>query len=331
MKLLIIGGTGTISSAVVKRALEKGIDITVLNRGHHELPKGVHQITADMRDEKAAAAALGNSTFDVVADFITFTKEQAAQGIRLFQGRCKQYLFISSATVYQKPPKTLFVSEGTPLNNPFSEYAQNKIICENEFMQGYRDNGFPITIVRPSYTYGDEHLPFIFNSHKSRYALISRLKRGKPIIIPGDGSIFWTITHAGDFAHAFVGLMGRMEAVGHAFHITTDECHTWDDFAHIIADALGVKARLEHISTDTLCRFIPEEYAAQTGDKAQTAVFDNSKIKSFVPDFVCKTPFVEGISGCIRYYEENPDKCVEDPEWDALVDEIIEKSRSVKP
>jgi len=266
-----------------------------------------------------------------VADFITFTKEQAAQGIRLFKGRCKQYLFISSATVYQKPPKTLFVSEGTPLCNPFSEYANNKIICENEFMQAYRDAGFPITIVRPSYTYGDGHLPFVFNSHKSRYALISRLKRGKPIIVPGDGSIFWTITHASDFAHAFVGLMGRMDAVGHAFHITSDECHTWDDFAHIIADTLNVKVAIEHISTDTICRFIPGEYDAQTGDKAQTAVFDNAKIKAFVPDFVCTTPFAEGIQGCIRYFEENPDKRVEDPEWDALVDEMIEKSRSVKP
>ena len=331
MKLLIIGGTGTISTAVVKKAIEKGIDITVINRGNRKAPEGVRQLVADMRDEKAAKAALEAETFDVVADFITFTPEQAEQGIRLFGGHTKQYLFISTAMVYQKPPKTLFVSEGTPLCNPYSDYAKNKIICEGIFMNAYRDAGFPVTIVRPSYTYGDAHLPAALNSHKSRYALISRLKAGKPVVIPGDGNVFWTITHASDFAYAFVGLMGMTEAVGQAFHITSDERHTWNDFVTILADALNVKAEIEHIASETIARFMPSEYGAQLGDKAQTAVFDNSKIKAFVPDFICKVPFREGIRGCLKYYEENPEKCVEDKEWDALMDDMISKSRSVKP
>ncbi len=331
MKLLLVGGTGTISTAVVAQALSKNMDVTVLNRGNRDLPQGVRQIVADIRDQAAAEKALEGEGFDVVADFITFTEDQAAQSIRLFKDRCKQFIFISSATVYQKPPKTLLVSEGTPLCNPFWPYAQNKIACENLFMDAHRRFGFPITIVRPSYTYCASNMPFVLNSHKSRYAAISRLKAGKPIVVPGDGTVFWTLTHNSDFAYAFVGLMGQMEAIGQAFHITSDEKHTWNDYVHILADALGVQAQLEHIATETIARFLPGEYEAQLGDKAQTAVFDNSKIKSFVPGFVCKVPFREGVRECVEYFETHPEACIEDPEWDALMDDMIFKSRLVKP
>lgn len=331
MKLLILGGTGTISTAVVDKALFSGMDVTVLNRGHHQVPEGVTQLIADVRNEKEMEKALSQKTYDVVADFLTYTPEQAAQNMRLFKGRCKQFLFISSATVYQKPPRTLFMNEGVPLSNPFSPYAQNKIACENAFMDAYRNEGFPVTIVRPSYTYGDSVLPFVLNSHKSRYAIISRLKAGKPIVIPGDGNIFWTLTHHSDFAHAFVGLMGKYQAIGQAFHITSDERHTWNDFANMLADAVGVKANLVHIATDTIVKFFPDELAALTGDKAQTAVFDNTKIKAFVPDFVCKVPFEEGARRCVAYFEAHKELCAQDSEWDAKMDEMIAKVQAVGP
>ncbi len=326
MKALIIGGTGTISTAVTARALESGIDVTILNRGNQkDVPEGVRQIHADVRDRAAMEKALAGQTFDVVCDYLTFTPEHARQNIELFGGKVGQFLFISSASVYQKPPAHYLIIESTPLCNPFWEYARQKIACELCFNDAYRAEGFPVTIVRPSYTYGDSCIPWVLNSRAMRYSLIHRIKARKPIVIPGDGTSFWTLTHNTDFAKAFVGLMGKSQAAGHAFHITSDEAMTWDAYLHIIADAVGVKTQIVHIATDSLVKRLPAERGALTGDKAQTAIFDNTKIKTFVPGFVATIPFETGISRTLAWYESHPDWLGYDMEWDTAMDELVEK------
>jgi nucleoside-diphosphate-sugar epimerase len=326
MRALIIGGTGTISTAVTSRALEIGFDVTILNRGNQkDVPEAVHQIHADVRDRAAMEKALAGKTFDVVCDYLTFTPEQARQNIELFGGKAGQFLFISSATVYQKPPVHYIVTEGTPLGNPFSEYARQKIACERCFNEAFRTEGFPVTIVRPSYTYGDSCIPWVLNSRAMRYSLIHRIKAHKPIVVPGDGTSFWTLTHNTDFAKAFVGLMGKSQAVGHAFHITSDEAMTWDAYLHIIAGAVGEKAEITHIASDAIARHMPEQRDALIGDKSQTAIFDNTKIKTFVPGFVAAVPFDMGIRRTIDSYQNHPDWLGYDMEWDALMDELVER------
>jgi nucleoside-diphosphate-sugar epimerase len=269
--------------------------------------------------------ALAGSTFDVVCDYLTFNREQARQDIELFGGRAGQYLFISSATVYQKPPVHYLVTEGTPLGNPFSEYARNKIACEMCFNEAYRTEGFPVTIVRPSYTYGDSSIPWALNSKTMRYSIIHRLRAHKPIVVPGDGTSFWTLTHNTDFARAFVGLMGKRQAVGHAFHITGDEAMTWDAYLHIIAGAIGEKAEIAHIASDAIARRIPEQRDSLIGDKSQTAIFDNTKIKTFVPGFVAAVPFETGIRRTLAWYESHRERQDYDMEWDAVMDELVAK------
>ncbi len=326
MKALIIGGTGTISTAVTARALEMGFDVTILNRGNQlDVPDSVRQIHADVRDRTAMEQALKGEHFDVVCDYLTFTLEQAKQSIGLFGGKTNQYLFISSASVYQKPPAHYLITESTPLFNPFWEYARQKIACEMCFHDAYRAEGFPVTIVRPSYTYGDSSIPWVLNSRAMRYSLIHRIKAHKPIVIPGDGTSFWTITHNTDFAKGFVGLMGKSQVVGHAFHITSDEAMTWDAYLNIIADAIGEKVEIAHIATDTIVKRLPEERGALTGDKAQTAIFDNTKIKTFVPEFVATMPFEVGIRKTLSWYESHPDRLGYDLEWDAVMDELVER------
>ncbi len=326
MKVLIIGGTGTISTAVTARALEMGFDVTLLNRGNQkDVPKALRQFHADVRDRAAMEKALKGESFDVVCDYLTFTPEQARQNIELFSGKTNQFLFISSASVYQKPPVHYLITESTPLHNPFWEYARQKIACELCFNEAYRLDGFPVTIVRPSHTYGDSSIPWVLNSRAMRYSLIHRLRAHKPIVVPGDGTSFWTLTHNTDFAKAFVGLMGKSRAVGHAFHITGDEAMTWDAYLHIIAGAVGEKAQIVHIATDTLVKRLPEERGALTGDKAQTAIFDNTKIKTFVPGFAATVPFEEGIRRTLAWYDNHPERLGYDMEWDALMDELVEK------
>ncbi len=326
MKALIIGGTGTISTAVTARALEAGFDVTILNRGSQkDVPETVRQIHADVRDNLAMQAALKGETFDVVCDYLSFTPEQARQSIALFAGKTGQYIFISSASVYQKPPAHYLVTESTPLCNPYWEYARQKIACELCFNEAYRQAEFPVTIVRPSHTYGDSSIPWVLNSRSMRFSLIHRIKAHKPIVVPGDGTNFWTLTHNTDFAKAFVGLMGRTQAVGHVFHITGDEAMTWDAYLHIIAGAVGEKAQIVHISTDALVKRLPEERGPLTGDKAQTAIFDNTKIKAFVPGFSATMPFEEGIRRALAWYEAHPERMGYDMEWDALMDELVER------
>jgi len=326
MKALIIGGTGTISTAVVSHALEMGWDVTILNRGNQkDVPESVRQIHADVRDRAAMEIALKGESFDVVCDYLTFTKEQAKQSIALFGGITGQFLFISSATVYQKPPVHYLVTEGTPLNNPFSEYARQKIACELCFNEAYRTQSFPVTIVRPSYTYGDSTIPWALNSRAMRYSLIHRIKAHKPIVVPGDGTSFWTLTHNTDFAKAFVGLMGKTQAVGHAFHITGDEAMTWDAYLNIIASAVNEKAEIIHIASDAIARRLPDQRDALVGDKSQTAVFDNTKIKMYVPGFMATVPFEIGIRRTLEWYQAHPQWMSYDMEWDVIMDELVER------
>ena len=326
MKALIIGGTGTISTAVTALAPETGFDVTLLNRGNHkEVPEALRQIHADVSDRAAMEKALKGEFFDVVCDYLTFTPEQARQNMELFRGKTNQFLFISSASVYQKPPAHYLITESTPLHNPFWEYARQKIACELCFNEAYRTEGFPVTIVRPSYTYGDSTIPWVLGARSMRYSLIHRIKAHKPIVVPGDGTSFWTLTHNADFAKAFVGLMGKSQAVGHAFHITSDEAMTWDAYLHIIAGAVGEKAEIVHIAADALIKRLPEERGPLTGDKAQTAIFDNTKIKTFVPGFAATMPFEAGIRRTIAWYESHPERLGYDMEWDALMDELVEK------
>ena len=323
MRLLIIGGTGTISTAVVQEALNQGHQVSVLNRGSSPLPQGVEQLTGDIRDEAAIARLLEGRWFDAVGDFLTYLPDQARQAIRLFAGKTAQYLFISSATVYEKPPRRLFMREDMPRKNPYSQYARDKIACEDVFMQAWQEKDFPVTVVRPSYTYGEKTIPFIFNSRESRYAIIERMKQGKPIVVPGDGTIFWTITHNSDFARAFVGLCGRSQAIGQSFHITGDTPMTWNMFLDAIADAWGLKAKAVHVATDTVVKYFPYEEAGLLGDKSQTAVFDNSKVKELVPGFQCRVSFEEGIRRCRDWFESHPELCHGDPAWDAQVDNML--------
>ena len=325
MKALIIGGTGTISSAVTAKALSSGFNVTILNRGNQSnVPCGVLQVHADVRDKAAMEAVLAGNHYDVVCDYLTFTKEQAQQNIELFTGRTKQYIFISSASVYQKPVSRYMISESTPLSNPYWDYARQKIDSELCFNEAYREDGFPVTIVRPSHTYGDSSIPWVLNSRSMRYSLIHRIKAHKPIVIPGDGTSFWTITHNSDFAKAFVGLMGKRQAIGHAFHITSDEAMTWDGFLQCISSALDEKVEIAHIATDAIIKHLPEERGALMGDKAQTAIFDNCKIKSFVPGFEATMPFERGIRQTIKWYEAHPERMGFDLQWDAKMDRLVD-------
>lgn len=326
MKVLIIGGTGTISTAVTAQALEMGFDVTILNRGNQkDVPEDVQQIHADVRDRAAMEAALKGKSFDVVCDYLTFTGEQARQSIALFQGIAGQYLFISSASVYQKPPAHYMITESTPLCNPYWEYARQKIDCETCFNEAHHETGFPVTIVRPSYTYGDTSIPWVLNARAMRYSLIHRLKAHKPIVIPGDGTSFWTLTHNTDFARAFAGLMGKANSIGEAYHITSDEAMTWDQYLYIIAGAVGERAEIVHVATDAIIKRLPGERGPLTGDKAQTAIFDNSKIKTVVPGFAAVMPFEEGIRRTLKWYEAHAEKLGYDLEWDAVMDELVER------
>lgn len=323
MKALIIGGTGVISTAVTARALEEGWEVVLLNRGNQkEVPENVRQLHADVRDRAAMEAALAGETFDVVCDYLTYTPEQARQNIELFSGKTGQFLFISSASVYQKPPACLPITESTPLCNPYWEYARQKIACEAAFMAAYQQAGFPVTIVRPSHTYGGGMIPWALNSRAMRYSLVHRLKAHKPIVVPGDGTTYWTLTHNTDFAKAFVGLMGRLQTVGHAFHITSDQAMTWDMYLQIIAGAVKEKPEIVHVATDAIARRLPEERGGLLGDKSQNAIFDNTKIKTFVPGFAATVPFEQGIRRVLAWYGEHPEAMGYDRNWDGIMDEL---------
>lgn len=325
MKVLFIGGTGIISEAVTKKAVGEGIDLYLLNRGQRAefIPEGVKLIKADIRDSESAEKALKNHNFDVVVNWIAYVPEHVKTDIELFRDKTEQYIFISSASAYQKPLLNYIVTESTPLSNPYWEYSRDKIACEELLTNEYRATGFPATIVRPSTTYGITLIPSSINSNIHPWSLIDRMRKGKKIIVHGDGTSLWTMTHNTDFAKGFMGLLGNDRAIGHAFHITSDEVLNWDQIYTAIGKAAGVKPQLIHIPSDYIARFDPDAIGYLLGDKVVSAVFDNSKIKSFVPGFNATVPFVKGVTETIQWFEKHPERCTVDEEWNNVVDKII--------
>jgi len=326
MKVLFIGGTGIISSASTKLAAEQGIELTLLRRGQHaaDLPANVSTLVADGSDEAAVRQALGKESFDAVVDWVAFTPSDIERDIRLFQGRTRQFLFISSASAYQRPVGHYLVTESTPLANPFWQYSRDKIACEDRLLRAYREEGFPITIVRPSLTFGETQIPLAVNSWQKSWTVVDRMRRGKKVIVPGDGSSLWVITHNSDFAHGLVGLLGHRQAIGHAFHITTDEVLTWDQFYTITARAAGVEPQIVHIASDFLGACMSDEVGSLLGDKASSVVFDNTKIKRFVPGFCAKVPFAQGIQRTVDWFDADPRRKLIDTEMDAAWDKLID-------
>ena len=317
MKVLFIGGTGLISSACTQLAVESGVDLFLLNRGSHpDRALGATPLVADLRDEAAVERALAGHRFDAVVDWIAFTPDDIERDLRLFRARADQFVFISSASAYRKPLVDWLIREDSPLANPFWDYARSKIACEERLMRAFRDDGFPVTIVRPSLTYGDTQVPLAVNSWARPYTAIARMRQGKPLIVPGDGTSLWTITHNSDFAKAFVGLLGRPQAIGQAFNIMSDEVLTWDEIYRQVAAAAGAEARIVHIASDFIAECLPEMRGTLLGDKAVSAVFDTTKIKRFVPDFRATTPFAEGIRRTLAWFDADPSRQLVDAEMD---------------
>ena len=307
MKVLFIGGTGFISSAVSRLAVARGIELFHLNRGQRvsDTP-GVQTIIADVHQPDQARQALADQQWDAVVDWIAFTADDIERDLALFRGRTKQFIFISSASAYQKPPSHPIITESTPLYNPYWLYSRNKIACELRLGQAYREEGFPITIVRPSLTYDRSNVPIAIGGWNS-YTLIDRIKTGRPIIVHGDGSSLWVNTHSEDFARGFVGLLGNAQAIGHAFHITSDEVLTWNQIYTTIAEAAGVsQPHLVHIASDFIAKVAPAIGDGLLGDKAWSVIFDNTKIKTFVPGFQAVIPFRDGIRRTLAWFEADP-------------------------
>jgi nucleoside-diphosphate-sugar epimerase len=323
MKVLFIGGTGIISTAVSRLAVERGLELYHLNRGGRaeRTPEGVQTLIADVRQQGLAEAALAGHTFDAVVDWIAYTPADIERDLSLFRGKTGQFIFISSASAYQKPPVYPSITESTPLYNPYWTYSQNKIACEERLNQAYREENFPITIVRPSLTY-DPVFPIAIGGWGC-YTLADRLLKGQPIIIHGDGSSLWTVTHAEDFGRAFVGLLGHRQAIGHAFHITSDEVLTWNQIYFSIAEALGVSPNVVYIPSDFIARVNPGLGAGLLGDKTWSAIFDNSKIKAFVPGWNAVIPFHQGIRRTLAWFQADPARMRVDPQVNQEMDEMI--------
>ncbi len=324
MDVLFIGGTGIISTACTELAVARGLGVSVLNRSLRRPIPGATTIVADMADPATAARALAGRSWDVVVDFISFTPADIEARLALLRGKTRQYLFISSASAYQKPLGHYLVTESTPLANPFWDYSRNKIACEERLLAAFREEGFPAVIIRPSLTYGDTIVPLAVNSWLKGFTAIDRMRRGLPLVIPGDGLTLWTITHNSDFAKGLVGLLGHTGAAGHAFHITSDEALTWDQLYRQTADAAGVASpRFVHIASDFITACLPSMTGTLTGDKSNCALFDNAKIRRFVPDFTATTRYRDGIRRTIAWYDADPSRQQIDAaagaEWDKLI------------
>jgi nucleoside-diphosphate-sugar epimerase len=320
VKALFIGGTGIISSACSELAVQRGIELYLLNRGQSVRPAvaGAKQLIGDIRQRDSALEALGSLRFDVVVDWVAFTPEHAQTDLEIFRGRAGQYIFISSASAYQKPPHFLPVSESTPLHNPFWQYSRDKAACEAELLKAYQQEGFPVTVVRPSHTYDRTLLPF-----HDRYTTLARMRAGKKVVVHGDGTSLWTLTHHRDFAVGLVGLLGNPHAVGEVFHITSDEWLSWNQIYEIVAHAAGVEPSLVHVPSELIAAFDKGWGDSLLGDKAHSMVFDNSKIRRLVPDFRPSIPFWQGAQEIIAWYDADPSRQVVDPYCDALHDRLI--------
>jgi len=320
MRVLFIGGTGIISSACSALAVKDGFDLTLLCRGtsSRQIPAAAEVLTADIRDPGSVAAVMGSRTFDVVVDWVAFTPEHIRTDLELFAGRTRQYVFISSASAYQTPPQSLPVTESTPLHNPFWQYSRDKTACEELLVRAYREQGFPATIVRPSHTYDATTLPV-----HCRYTDIARMRTGKRVVVHGDGTSLWVLTHHRDFAKGFVGLLGRTAAIGQAYHITSDEVLTWNQIYHALAQAAGAEAQLVHVPSSLINAVDPEWGASLLGDKSHSMVFDNSKIKRLVPEFTASISFERGAEEIIAWYDEDPARQRVDPRHEQTIERLI--------
>ncbi|MBR0527939.1 MAG: SDR family oxidoreductase [Prevotella sp.] len=335
MRILIIGGTGTISSAITRQLAASGQDLWLLNRGtrKQEVPAGVKQIVADISNEEEVKRLLGDMQFDAVCEFIGFVPEQVERDIRLFKGRTRQYVYISSASAYNKPASNHVINEGTTLANPYWEYSRNKIACEELLMKEYRENAFPVTIVRPSHTYCERSVPVSVHGLKGSWQVLKRMIDGKPVVVQGDGSSLWTLTWNEDFARGFISLLGNPKAIGEAFQIMSDESLTWNQVYKCVADALGVAFHPYYVSSEFLAAVAPKEYdftGNLLGDKSVTVVFDCSKLKRVVPGFQATTRFHEGVRRCVAYLLSHPELQVEDEEFDAWCDQVIAAQEQAK-
>lgn len=323
MKTLFIGGTGVISSACSKLAIAKGIDLYHLNRGQSSSLRpieGVKNIVANIRDVEATRKVLENYSFDVVVDWISFTPEHIQNSIDLFSGKTDQFVFISSASAYQTPPEALPVTEDTPLSNPFWQYSRDKMACEDVLKDAFKKTQFPYTIIRPSHTYDKTLIPLI-----GGYTAYQRLKQGKPVIVHGDGTSLWTLTHHTDFAIGLVGLFGKKLAINNAYQITSDEWLSWNQIYGLIAKELGVKPNIVHVPSEVIAKYDQELGDGLLGDKSHSMIFDNSKIKALVPEFNAKISFNDGVKEIVAWYEAHPSPNKFDSELDKTMDEIIQE------
>ena len=320
MKILFIGGTGTISSACSELAIAHGHDLYLLNRGQSSrpVPEGATVLHGDIRQKQSVIGALGNHRFDVVVDWVAFTTDHVELDIELFAGICQQYVFISSASAYQTPPRSLPIIESTPLHNPFWEYSRHKIACEEQLLRAYRETEFPMTIVRPSHTYDKTRLPFF-----GGWTVMDRMLRGLPVIVHGDGSSLWTLTHHKDFAKGFVGLLGNQQTIGETFHITSDEVLTWNQIFEINGQILGVNPNIIHMPSDLIAKFDAGWGDSLLGDKSHSMIFDNGKVKRFVPAFSATIPYSQGAREAINWFQADPSRQVVDKHANQLIDRIL--------
>ncbi|MDO5440497.1 MAG: SDR family oxidoreductase [Erysipelotrichaceae bacterium] len=333
MKVLFIGGTGTISMAITRKLAGDGVELYLLNRGNRQLevPNNVKVINADINDEEDVKNKIKDLSFDSVCDYIGFVPSSIERDYRLFKDKTKQYMYISSASAYEKPVSNYVISENTKLDNPYWQYSRDKIACEELLMKLYKEEGFPITIIRPSHTYDERSVPLGVHGEKGSYQVIKRMLEGKPVIIHGDGTSLWTMTHNSDFAKGFCGLIGNPKAIGETYQITSDESLTWNQIYECIAKALNVKLNAYHVSSEFLTSVSNYDFEGSLiGDKANTVVFDNSKLKDAVPDFKTTVKFEEGVKKAINNVLSNPSLQIEDPEFDKWCDKVIETLEKAK-
>lgn len=327
MRALFIGGTGLISIACSELALQREMDLTILNRSvsrKHAVPEGATLLIGDVyTDQGRLAELLQGQHYDVVVDWIAYTPEDIERDIRLFSGKTDQFVFISSASAYQKPPAHYLITEKTPLDNPFWQYSRDKIACERSLIDEYHQNGFPVTIVRPSLTYGLSQIPLSMGSWNYPFTIVERIKRGQKVIVPGDGTSLWVLTWNGDFAKGLLGLFGRKDAIGEAFHITSDEVITWNQIYEELGRAIGTAPNIVHIPSDLIAAYSYDAVGSLVGDKANSTVFDNSKIKRFVPDFKCEVSWAEGVRRALAWHEADPARQAIDIESNQLWEKII--------
>lgn len=328
MKVLFIGGTGVISSACSALAAAQGVELYLLNRGRgvREMPASAHLLQADARDPQAVTQAIQGHTFDAIVNWVAYTPDHIEADIALFRGRTRQYIFISSASAYQTPPQSLPITESTPLSNPFWAYSRAKIACEERLVQAYRQEQFPATIVRPSHTYDRTLLPM-----HGGYTVVDRMRRSQKVIVHGDGTSLWTLTHHADFARAFIPLLGHPQAIGDVFHITSDEALTWNQIFQMVAAAAGVTPHLVHIPSAFIAAFDPDWGSSLLGDKAHSMIFDNSKIRRIAPDFRATIPFWQGAQEILAWYDADPKRQMVDQAFNQLQDRIIAAYESAWP